>query len=394
MQRAMSEAASELFGAAMLEDPYPLYARLRRETPVAENPRPSLVTGDVLLSRYEDVYATLRDHETFSSDPLRSRDELGQRDPLMDMLRTDPPLHTKLRALVGDAFTPKRVRALEPRIRHVVDDLLDLAPGPEIEVMSAIAVPLPIAVIAELLGIPVEQQDDFRRWSDARVSTEIGRADRAAAMDEMFDFFRAAADERRRAPRADVITTLVEGRLDDGPLSDGQLLSICVRLLVAGNETTRNLIGNMLNVLADRPDLWESLRADRSLVEAAVDETLRYDTPVHVLVRYPVRDVEVAGVTIERGTRVGVLFGSANRDSEAFPNPDEFRLDRELHRHTSFGVGIHYCLGAPLARTEAIHTLDALLDRYETVGRGVEPAERQTEAATLRGFTRLPLRFA
>lgn len=394
MRQALGKAPSELFDASQIENRYPLYARLRREMPVAENPRPSLVTGDVLLSRYADVYATLRDHDSFSSDPQRSRDELGQNDPLMDLLRTDPPLHTKLRALISDAFTPKRVRALEPRIRQVVDDLLDQASGPEIEVMSTIAVPLPIAVIAELLGVPVERQDDFRRWSDARVSTEMGHAERSAAMDEMFAFFRNTANERRSTPQDDVITTLVESRLDDEPLSDGQLLSICVRLLVAGNETTRNLIGNMLNVLADRPDLWESLRTDRSLVEAAVDETLRYDTPVHVLVRYPVRDVDVAGVTIAQGTRIGVLFGSANRDSEAFTNPDEFRLDRELHRHTSFGVGIHYCLGAPLARTEAMHTLDALLDRYEHIGRGNKPAERQTVAATLHGFTQLPLHFS
>lgn len=390
----MTDPTSDLFSAAMLHDPYPHYARLRREAPVARNPRPSLVTGDVLIARYKDVYETLRDHKTFSSDPVHSRDELGEGDTLTDLLRTDPPLHTRLRSLVSDAFTPKRIRVIEPRIREVVDKLVEDVSGPKIEAMSALAIPLPITVIAELLGIPMDRQDDFRRWSDARVSTSIRRDERRAAMDEMFEFFREAAEERRRAPREDVITTLVQGRMDGDPLSDGQLLSICVRLLVAGNETTRNLIGNMLNVLADRPDLWAAMRADRSLVERAVDETLRYDTPVHVLVRYPVRDVQVAGITIEAGARVGVLFGSANRDEEVFPNADEFRLDRELNRHVSFGVGIHYCLGAPLARAEAALMLHALLDRYATLRRGDEPAERQTEAATLRGFTRLPLHLS
>ena len=387
-------ALPELFSREMLLDPYPVYASLRRESAVARNPRPSLLTGDWLLTRFADVYPALADHETFSSDPQYASDGRGTDDPILDLLRTDPPLHSKLRSLLNAAFTPRRIRTLEPRVEEIVGSLLDAAGGGEIDAMEALCVPLPLTVIAELLGIQRERHADFKRWSDARVSTVMPRAERDAAMTEMFAFFQEAAAERRAEPREDLITTLVQGGVDGEPLSDRQVQAFCSRLLVAGNETTTNLIGNMLHALAARPDVWDALSADRALVPAAVEETLRFDTPVHVLIRYTTRDVAVAGTRIPAGERVGILFASANHDEAEFPEPHEFRLDRELSRHVAFGAGIHYCLGAPLARLEAVTALNALLDRYTLLRPGAAPAELQTESATLRGFRRLPLHLS
>jgi cytochrome P450 len=388
-----AEAALDPFSLEALPDPYPIYARMRDETPVARNPHPSVLTGSWLLARHRDAMAALRDHDAFASDPRHAADGKGLDDPFMDLLRSDPPLHTKLRALIADAFGPPRIRALEPRIREIIAALLDRAGSGEVEVMGALCVPLPLTVIAELLGIPRERHADFKRWSDARVSSVISRDERRAAMGELTAFFRDIAEQRRRAPREDLVTTLVQGRLDDEPLNDAQLVAFCGRVLVAGNETTTNLLGNMLRALADHPELWSRLREDRSLVPAVVEETLRFDTPVHALVRYTTRAVEVAGTTIPAGERVGVLFGSANHDEAVYDCPEEFRPNREGGRHLSFGFGIHYCPGAPLARAEASIVLNSMLDRYERLELTSEPPERQVEAATLRGFRRLPLRL-
>jgi len=247
-------------------------------------------------------------------------------------------------------------------------------------------------VIARLLGIPGEDYETFKRWSDAFLSTlPTEQAENLQNVGAMISYFGKTAAARRAQGAEDLITALVEAEVEGEKLEESEILGFCILLLIAGNETTTNLIGNALNALAERPALWEQLRADRSLVEQVIDESLRYESPVQRLSRYATRDVEVSGVRIPAGDIVRIYYGAANRDPEEFSNPDEFRLDRDLRNHVGFGMGIHYCLGAPLARAEAKITLNALLDRYAKIKRGPSPAVRQTSSPVIFGFQHLPL---
>ena len=208
---------------------------------------------------------------------------------------------------------------------------------------------------------------------------------------EMVEYFGKIAAARRTQGAEDLITALVEAEIEGESLQDWEILGFCILLLIAGNETTTNLLGNMLNVLVDRPNLWHQLREDRSLVDTTIEETLRYESPVQRLFRTTTREVDFSGVHIAQGERVTIFYGAANRDPAEFPNPDEFRLDRDLRNHVAFGMGIHYCLGAPLARAEANITLNAFLDRFPTLQRGITPAIRQTATPIVLGFSQLPL---
>ncbi len=379
----------DLFSPQFQEDPYPAYAWLRAEAPVYREPR----YGGYVLSRYADVYSALRDHDAFSSAlgvsprPVAA----GATGANMTIVTSDPPHHTHLRQLVNRAFTPRTVEALRPRISEVIGGLLDELPGREFDAVSAVTTPLPVIVIAELLGIPPERRADFKRWSDALVGTFDAEAGAfAPELGEMFVYFSQAFAERKATPREDLLTALTLAEIDGARLNDIELLSFAIILLVAGNETTTNLLGNLLNVLVDRPDLWETLRDDRSLVGPAIEEVLRYDSPVQVLARGTTRDVEVAGTLIPAGARVLVSFASANRDPEEWPEADAFRLDRQLSRHLAFGHGIHYCLGSPLARLEAEVAMNALLDRFASLGRGAGNGQR-LHSTVIRGFEHLPV---
>jgi cytochrome P450 len=341
--------------------------------------------------KYSDVYGVLRDHDTFSSarNPLIEKGVF----PPLALITDDPPRHTRFRRLVNKAFTLKRVEALEPWITRTAQELLDEIGSQEIDIVSAYTIPLPVKVIARLLGIPGEEYPTFKRWSDTFIASFVTttQEERMVNVQEMATYFGQMAAARRTHGAEDLITALVEAEIDGEALEDWEILGFCMLLLIAGNETTTNLIGNILNLLADRPDLWKRLREDRSLIEPVIEETLRYEGPVRMLTRTTNRPVEISGVAIPEGELLGVFFGAANRDPAEFPNPDEFRLDRDLRNHVAFGMGIHYCLGAPLARAEAKITLNTFLDRFPSLTHGATPGTRQTGSPIVFGFQHLPL---
>ncbi len=392
----MSTAATnapnvDVFTREHQEDPYPAYDWLRRNAPVYREPR----FGGYLLTRYADVYGALRDHDTYSSAMgVSPRPVGGSSMGNLAIVTSDPPRHTHLRQLVNRAFTPRVVAAMRAHIEEIVRGLLDEVDGDggaEFDFVQRLSTPLPVIVIAELLGVPAERRKDFKRWSDALVGSfdqEVLTFSPDVA--EMIAYFASAYAERRTTPTADLLSALLAAEIEGEKLNDGELMSFAVILLVAGNETTTNLLGNLVNILVDRPDLWAAMREDGACVPAAVEEVLRFDSPVQLLARGLKRDVELHGTTMAAGSKVLVSFGSANRDADEWPEADDFRLDRNLSRHVAFGHGIHYCLGAPLARMEAEVAISAIIARYGALERGSAAGQR-LHSTVIRGFEHLPV---
>ena len=373
-------------------DPFPAYARLRAEAPVAWN----ATQGFWALSRYDDVLAVSIDADTFCSGQGVLTMEIGIEYPSPPtMLHTDPPEHTRYRKLVQPAFAPSVMRSIEAGTRARVLPLVEaIEPGRPVEFVRAVAVPYPLQVISDLLGVPDDEWERFFHWSEAMIpgALDLSVAERAAVSTEMREFFMAVIAERRVEPRGDVISLLAGVEQDGERLTDDELFMFLNQLLVAGNETTRNTISGGLVELSQRPDQWKRLRDDPELVPTAVDEILRWTTAVISFMRTATRDTELGGQSIDEGDPVLMLYASANRDQAQFGlTADDFDVTRHPNHHLAFGFGAHYCIGAALARLEIRILLEELLARFATV----EPAGEVTRSPSdiIAGVTSAPLVF-
>ncbi|HEU0015751.1 MAG TPA: cytochrome P450 [Longimicrobium sp.] len=384
-----------LLNDAARRDPFPLYDQARARTPVLRDP----ASGVWMLFDYESVRRALNDPAVFSSvvSPPDSR-------PGRWLIFSDPPRHTHLRALIMRAFTPRAVAGLEPRIRRISATLLDgVMERGEMELVAEYAVPLPLMVIAEMLGAPAEDHPRFRRWSKAIVNliltlsggeaAERAVAAFAAVHAEMQPYVAALVDERRITPRDDLLTRLVQAEVEGHRLGDEDILGFFQLLLLAGHETTTNLIGNAVLCLLDNPDQLRLLRTVPELLPTALEEVLRYRSPVQAAFRATQRDVEVRGQTIPAGQLVLALIGSANRDPAHFRDAGRFDAARTPNPHVAFGHGIHFCIGAPLARLEARIALGDLLARTRMLACADGGAWEPRPAFHVHGPDRLSLRF-
>ncbi|WP_406051944.1 cytochrome P450 [Kribbella sp. NBC_00889] len=377
-------------------DPYAAYSALRRSGPVHRVAGPD-GSPSWLVTRYDDVRRAL-------ADPRLSVDKCNavpgnyrglNLPPALDanLLNMDPPDHTRIRSLVTRAFTPGRIESLAAPIRRTADELLaPVVRRGQADLVAEYAAPLPITVICDLLGVPEDARTDFRAWTDTMLAPP-GPDEARAAIGAMLRFFAGLIEGKRSVPGDDLVSDLIAARDDDDRLSDDELTSLIFLILFAGYENVVHLIGNATLALLDEPALWERLRSDRSQLPAAVDELMRYDGPAPLAIRrFPVEDVEIDGVVIPAGETVLLGISSANRDAERFPDPDRVDFDRAVGGHLALGHGIHYCLGAPLARLEIAIALEALLDHVPGLHLGVPRSDlRWRDSIRTRGLHALPV---
>ncbi|MET8151066.1 cytochrome P450 [Actinoplanes sp. NPDC049668] len=377
------------------EDPYPRYRRLREISPVVR-----AEDGALVVTRHADCVAVTR-HPKLGHLPSHMmefvRPDWADHPALYQLftsvLAKNPPDHTRLRRLVSSSFTARRVQALRPRIAQMVEDLLDRMSG-EVDFVQALGFPLPVNVIGELLGIPEPDRAQFqtlvRDWTQVLevITPEVlETADPAAAA--IREYLAALTAERRKNPGDDLISALVAAEEDGDKLTEDELLTMAALLFAAGFETTTNLLGNGVVALLRNPDQLETLRRQPGLATSAVEELLRFDTPVQLLSRVAWDDVEIAGVPMSGGERIVAYLGAGNRDPERFADPDRLDLARPDNAPLSFGGGIHFCLGAPLARLEAQLAIPALLARFPRLALAGEPGRRDSLA--IRGYTSIPI---
>ncbi|KAA8964481.1 cytochrome P450 [Mycobacterium sp.] len=391
---SMAQIRYDPFDAQIHDDPYPTYRLLRDEAPVYW----ATDSHTWVLSRHQDVITALLDHDSYSSvngvfpAPPGSR---VMESVLPMMIMMDPPRHDQLRALVSKAFTPRRIAAMNDGIEdlaHRLSQQFDRGAGAA-DFIGDFAGIIPAFVIADLLGIPREDREQFRKWSNTMVQSNPTRDEdqevHGAAV-AIYGYFADFLAERRRQPREDLMSALVAAEVDGTRLTDDELLGFCLLLLVAGHETTTNLLGNAAVVLAEHPRSRRRLVGDSALLGPAVEELLRYDSPVQGLSRILTRDVTLHGTTMTGGDSVLLLFGSANRDDRVFPDPDVFDIDRKPEHQVAFGRGVHFCLGAALARMEARIALRAFLSRVPEWDVDLDSATR-LHSGPVRGFLSLPI---
>jgi cytochrome P450 len=385
-------ASLELFEGAFWRDPYPAYAELLDERPVVELERPD---GKVwMLSRYADVRAALADPRLSKDQrytlPPEERDQ-APATMIPMMLLMDPPGHTRLRKLVSRSFTLRRMEELRPRIEQLADQLLDELPeSGEVDLMARYAFLLPVLVICELLGVPAEDRDDFAAWSNRMVD---GDEDSFEAMGKLYGYLSDLIEHKRKQPDDALISALIEVAEDEDRLSEEELIAMAMMLLIAGHETTINLIGNGALALLTHPEQLALLRAQPELVPSAVEEFLRWESPVHSTpARFAAEDVEYGGVTIPARSVVVLSLAAANRDPRRFTDAEDLRVDREPGGHLAFGHGLHHCLGAQLARIEGQVGIGRLVARRPGIRLAVDPSELVHRQSTLvRGLKTLPV---
>jgi cytochrome P450 len=395
----------DIFSAESMDAPDLVYSEIRRTSPVCQvDP-----DGWWAVSRHEDVVFVLKHPELFSS-----AGRSGARDAILDprlakdpifaeegsIITSDPPAHGRLRRLISGAFAPRAMQRLEDRVRRLAAERVDELVGKaRFDLMADLAVPFPVIVIAEMLGVDPADRGDFKRWSDDAINVQPGRRLDDDEVErilrgrrEFRAYFEAMIAARRRSPREDLISDLCRAEAGEEGLQPDEVLAMTLLLLIAGNETTTNLLGNGTLALLDHPEAMRRLREDPALIPGFIEEVLRYDGPVKLLLRRATRDVMLSGITIPEDAVVVALLAAANRDPEAFPDPDRFDITRQGRGHVTFGHGIHFCVGAPLSRLEGKLAFGEMLRRLPPFSR--EPGALQwTSSLGLRGLKTLPLRL-
>lgn len=355
-------------------NPFGVLSQLRRECPVRFDENRNC--WDVFP--YEDVHRILKDPKTFSSARGASANQ--------NLLFMDPPKHHQLRDLVNKAFTPRAIQELAPRIRNIAEELLSQATGAEMDVVHDFATPLPVIVIAELLGVPSSDRQYFKQWSDVLVESAEDQSDEAfekimqkrmKTVGELTDYFQGILKERATEPKDDLVSALMQAEIEGEKLSEQEIVNFCILLLAAGNETTTNLITNSVRILTEQPQLQVELAQDPGVLPTFIEEVLRYYPPIVSIGRVATEDVLIGGSLIRKGDQVITWVGAANRDESKFTDPDAFYKMRKPNLHMSFGFGIHFCLGAPLARLEGQIAIETLLQNCHDIklvpGRDIVP---------------------
>ena len=400
-------------------DPTPLYRELRNHAPVHWSPEAEIFT----VSRYADVMAVMKDSEAFSSDAMKTILNSGLQVPITprylrilltflfrvrlspwallkagSLISIDGARHTALRNVVNRGFTPRRIAAWQGRLESIVEEhVARMRKCDRIDVVADVAVPVPTIAIAEMLGVAPERREDFKKWSGSIIDMASGAAKEnvleSGVLDDISDLFlylRGVIRERREAPREDLISLLVDPA-QSGVLGELDVIQFVVLLLVAGNETTANLIGNAVSALIDHPRQLDRVIDDPALIPKVIEETLRFEPPLSVAFRNTTRVVAVGGVSIPKGKDVAFLIGSANRDERRFEDPDRFDIERDTSGHLGFGFGSHFCLGSSFARLQAKTTLSALIPELRNFRRSPEPSEF-IDSFLVRGRRSLELR--
>jgi cytochrome P450 len=392
---------------AFQADPYPTYALLREHEPFAYREENGFASWCV--TRHADVVAVLRDPRFSAAETIGDLQQPGVPEKFRRlgemlghmMLRKDDPDHSRLRGLVNRAFSPRVIEGLRPRIETIVEHLLGVVTTRgqgEMDVIRDLATPLPVIVIAELLGVPTNDQGRFKKWSDDIAVVldgtvrDSGLPAAAQSAYELAEYLRGVIAERRKVPREDLISGMIAARDEEDALTDDELVANCVLILLAGHETTTNLIGNGVLALLRNPDQMALLRDDPKLANGAVEECLRYDPPIQLTSRNAVGDLVFSGVHMADGVELNLMFGAANRDGEKFDDPERFDIRRDASGHVSFGHGTHFCLGATLARLEAEVVFRGLATRMSRLELSVEDPPRRP-GIVIRGLASLPVRF-
>jgi len=390
------EGRFDFLGPGSHQNPYPFYAALREHEPVSWIERERLW----IVTRHQDVVDVLRRIDDFSAVANERQEPQSERRGTPNIITMDRPDHDRLRQILQRRFTNRGLSRYQARIDEIVAELMTgVRASGRFDLVRDVSVPLPVTMIAEALGIELERLDDFKRWSDAlvKVITLSHESEEAAAarvdLRELIDYFSATADRRRECASDDLVGMLVEAEQEPYRISPREIVSYCLLLLAAGNETTTNLIGGMIIELLEQPSQLNRLVASPEIIPQAIEEGLRYCSPVQVLFRRAKHDTEIRGVSIKAGQDIAVSYAAANRDPRVFEDPDTFDIDRDTSQHVAFGYGLHHCLGAHLARREATAALTRLIPLLPDMRKEYEAIE-WVDSWVVRGPKSLPMAWA